>query len=84
MDQTVLLTQNIENCFEAKKKISAVFVDQTAACEIVWPPGLTCKLLRLLTVKHIKRMIMKLVQNRRFTPPESKQSRLRRLKNDVP
>ena len=30
MDQTVLLTQNIENSFEAKKKAGAVFVDLTA------------------------------------------------------
>ena len=48
VDQVVLLTQNIENSFEAKKKAGAVFVDLTAAYDIVWHRGLTCKLLRLL------------------------------------
>ena len=31
VDQVVLLTQNIEDSFEAKKKAGAVFVDLTAA-----------------------------------------------------
>ena len=31
VDQVVLLTQNIKDCFEAKKKAGAVFVDLTAA-----------------------------------------------------
>ena len=31
MDQTVLLTQNIEDSFEAKKKTGAVIVDLTTA-----------------------------------------------------
>ena len=48
--------------------------------------GLTCKLLRLLPDKHMVKIIMELVRNRRFTltTGDSKQSRLRRLKNGVP
>ena len=46
--QAVLLTQNIEDCFDPKKKAGAVFVDLTAAYDTVWHRGLTCKLLRLL------------------------------------
>ena len=86
MDQVVLLTQNIEDSFEAKKKAGAVFVDLTAAYDTVWHRGLTCKLLRLLPDKHMVRMIMELVQNRSFTltTGDSKRSRLRRLKNGVP
>ena len=86
VDQVVLLTQNIEDSFEAKKKAGAVFVDLTAAYDTVWHRGLTCKLLRLLPDKHIVRMIMELVQNRSFTltTGDSKQSRLRRLKNGIP
>ena len=87
MDQVVLLTQNIKDCFEAKKKAGAEFVDLTAAYDTVWHRGLTCKLLRLLPDRHMVRMIMELVQNRSFTlttGSESKQSRLRRLKNGVP
>ena len=86
VDQVVLLTQNIEGSFKAKKKASAVFVDLTVACDTVWHCGLTCKPLRLLPDKHIVRMIMKLVRNRSFTltTGDSKQSRLHRLKNGVP
>ena len=85
VDQVVLLTQNIKDSFEAKKKAGAVFIDLTAAYDIVWHRGLTCKLLRLLLDKHIVRMIMELVRNRSFTltTGDSKQSRLRRLKNGV-
>ena len=53
VDQTVLLTQNIEDSFEAKKKAGVVFVDLTAAYDTVWHSGLTCKLLRLLPDKQI-------------------------------
>ena len=86
MDQVVLLTQNIEDSFKAKKKAGAVFIDLTAAYDTFWHRGLTCKLLRLLPDKHMVRMIMELVQNRNFTltTGDSKQSRLRRLKNGVP
>ena len=86
VDQVVLLTQNTENSFEAKKKVGAVFIDLTAAYDTVWHRGLTCKLLRLLPDKHMVKMIMELVRNRSFTltTVDSKQSRLRRLKNGVP
>ena len=86
VDQVVLLTQNIEDSFEAKKKAGAIFVDLTAAYDTVWHCGLTCKLLRLLPDKHMVRMIMELVQNQSFTltTGDSKQSRLRCLKNGVP
>ena len=86
VNQVVLLTQNIEDSFEAKKKAGAVFINLTAAYGTVWHRGLTCKLLRLLPDKHMVRMIMELVLNRSFTftTGDSKQSRLRRLKNGVP
>ena len=86
VDQVVLLTQNIEDFFEAKKKAGAVFVDLTAAYDTVWHRDLTCKLLRLLPDKHMVTMIMELVRNRSFThtTDDSKQSRLHHLKNGVP
>ena len=61
VDQIVLLTQNIEDSFEAKKKVSAVFVNLKFAYDTVWHRGLICKLLRLLPDKLMVRMIMKLV-----------------------
>ena len=86
VDQVVLLTQNIEDSFEAKKKASAVFVNLTAAYDTVWHRGLTCKLLRLLPDKHMVRMIMELVRNQSFTltTGDSKPSSLRRFKSGVP
>ena len=86
VDQVALMTQEIEDCFSAKKKAGAVFVDLTAAYDTVWHRGLTCKLLRLIPDRHLIRMIMELVQNRSFnlTTGNGKQSRLRRLKNGFP
>ena len=84
VDQVVLLTQNIEDSFEAKNKAGAVFVDLTAAYDTVWHRGLICKLLRLLPDKHMVRMIMELVRNGSFILTTIKRSRLRRLKNGVP
>ena len=42
VDQVVLLTQNIEDSIEAKKKAGALFVDLTAAYDTVGHRGLTC------------------------------------------
>ena len=86
MDQTVLLSQNIEDSFEAKKKAGAVFVDLAAAYDTVWNRGLSCKLLRLLPDKLMVWMIIELVQNSNITltTGDSKQSRLRRLRNGLP
>ena len=87
VDQVVLLTKNIEDSFEAKKKAGAVFVNLTDAYDTVWHRGLICKLLRLLPDKHIVRIIMELVRHQSFTitsTGDSKQRRLRRLKNGVP
>ena len=85
VDQIVLLTQNIEDFFDTKKA-GAIFIDLTAAYDIVWHCGLTCKLLKLLPNKNMVKMIMELIRNRSFTLTisDSKQSRLRRLKNGVP
>ena len=53
------------------------------ADDTVWHCGLTCKLLKTLSNKHMIRMIVELVRNRGFTlsSGNSKQKRLHRLKN---
>ena len=86
VDQVVLLTQNMEDSFEAKKKAGAVFVNLTGAYDTFWHCGFIFKLLKLLPDKHMVRMIMEFVRNRIFTltTGDSKQSRLRHLKNGVP
>lgn len=45
-DQLVYLIQKIENAFQEKKKVLAVFVDLTKAFDKVWKEGLLLKLLR--------------------------------------
>ena len=67
VDQAVLLTQNIEDSFEAKKKAGAVFVDLTSVYVTVWHRGFTGKLFRLLPDRHTTQMIMELVRNEIFT-----------------
>ena len=67
MDQTVLLTQNIENHFEAKKKAGAMFVDLTAAYDTVWHRGFICKQLRLLPDKHMVEIILEFIRNKSST-----------------
>ena len=63
VDQVVLLTHNIEDSFDAKKKAGAVFFDLTAAYDTIWHRDLTCKLLKLLPDKHMVRIIMELFRN---------------------
>ena len=86
VDQVILMTQDIEDNFSAKKKAGAVFVDLTAAYNTVCHRGLTCKLLQLLPDRHMIHMIMEMVSNRIFTlmTANGQRSRLRRLKNGVP
>ena len=67
VDQVTLLTQDIEDSFSAKKKAGAVFVDITAAYNIVWHCGPTYNLLQLLPDRHMVHMILEMVSNRRFT-----------------
>ena len=79
-----LLTQHLKDSFEAKKA-GAIFDDLTAAYDIVWHRGLTCKLLRLHPDKHMVQMIMELVLTHRFVlTTDSQQSRLRPLKKNRP
>ena len=86
MDQTVLLTQNNEDSFEAKKKVDTVFVDLTAAYGTVWHRSLTCKLLRFLPDELKVRMILELIRNKSFTltTDDRKRSRLQLMRNGVP
>ena len=86
VDQVTLLTQDIEDWFEAKKTAGAVLVDLTAAYDTVWHRGLTLKLLRMLPDRHMVHFIVELISNRSFVlkTSDGQQSRLRRLKNGVP
>ena len=43
VDQVTLLTQDTEDCFEAKETAGAVLVDLTTACDTVWHRGFTPK-----------------------------------------
>ena len=59
-----MLTQDIEESYLAGKKVGAVFVGLTAACDTVWHCSLTSN---LLPDRHTVKMIMELATNRSFT-----------------
>jgi len=86
VDKVTFLTQEIEDSFSANKKAGAVFVDLTAAYEIVWLCGLNYKLLCPLPDRHMVSFIKELVHNRSFTLTTNNgpRNRLRRLRNGVP
>jgi len=84
-DQLTFLTQDVEISFADKKKGGAVFVDLTAAYDLVRRCGHSYKLLRLLSDRHMVRMIIELVNSRSFSPNtgSSEKSRLRHWQNAV-
>ena len=84
-DQLILLTQEIEDSFSAKREAGAVFVDLTASYNTIWHHSLTCKLLSLLPDSRMMSLIMELVCNRSFTltTGTGNQRNLRRLKIGV-
>ena len=63
VDQVTLLTQDIEDCFEAKETAGTVLFDLTAAYDTVWHRGLTLKLLRMLPDRHMVHFIVELISN---------------------
>ena len=67
LEQVTRMSQDIEDCFQDKKKAGAVFINLTAAYDTLWLRGLACKLLRLLLDRHMVKMMMELVHNRSFT-----------------
>ena len=85
-DQVTLLTQDIEDCFEAKETAGAVLDDLTAVYDTVWHCGLTLRLLRMLSDRHMVHFIVERISNRSFVlkTSDGQQSRQCRLKSGVP
>ena len=67
VDPVVLLTQNIEDSFEIRRRPVCI-VNLTAAYDTVWYRGLTCKLLRLLLDKSMVRMVMNSLSETKVSP----------------
>ena len=86
VDQVTLLTQDIEDSFQANEKAGVVLLDLTAAYDTVWHRGLHLKLLRTIPDRHMVKFIMEMLSNRSFTlrTSDDQRSRLRRLRNGVP
>ncbi|KAJ3581524.1 hypothetical protein NHX12_016552, partial [Muraenolepis orangiensis] len=86
VDQVTLLTQDIEDSFQAKEKVGVVLLDLTAAYDTVWHRGLHLKLLRTIPDRHMVKFIMEMLSNRSFIlrTSDGQRSRLRRLRNGVP
>ena len=86
VDQVTLLTQDIEDSFQANEKAGVVLLDLTAAYDTVWHRGLHLKLLKTIPDRHMVNFIMEMLSNRSFILQTSngQRSRLRRLRNGVP
>ena len=85
-DQVTLLTQDIEDAFDAGEKAGVVLLDLSAAYDTVWLRGLHLKLLQMIPDRHMVKFIMEMLYNRSFTlnTSDGQCSRQRRLKNGVP
>ena len=85
-DQVTLLTQDIEDAFDAGEKAGVVLLDISAAYDTVWLRGLHLKLLQMIPDRHMVKFIMEMLYNRSFTlnTSDGQCSRQRRLKNGVP
>ena len=51
VDQVNLLTEDIQDCFEANEKAGAVLLDLTAAYDTMWHQGLTLQFLRCTVIQ---------------------------------
>nr|KAG5697608.1 hypothetical protein BaRGS_001033 [Batillaria attramentaria] len=63
-DQLVYLAQELEDAFQEKKKVLAIFVDLTKAFDKVWKPGLLLKLLNKKVEGKMYRWIQDFLQYR--------------------
>ena len=61
VDQGTLLSQDIEDWFEATETAGAVLVDLTAANDTVWHRRLTLKLLQMLPDGHMVHLTVELI-----------------------
>ena len=85
-DQVTLLTQDIEDAFDAGEKAGVVLLDLSAAYDTVWLRGLHLNLLQMIPDRHMVKFIMEMLYNCSFTlnTSDGQCSRQRRLKNGVP
>ena len=86
VDQFTMLTQDIEDSFQANEKAGVVLLNLTAAYDTVWHRGLHLKLLRTIPDRHMVKFIMEMLSNCSFIlrTSDGQKSRLRRLRNGVP
>jgi len=83
---TAALRSIVHSSYSSEAVIRLDLINEITLTNNLWHRALTCKLLRLLSDRHMVRLIMDLVGNRSFPLPigNNKGSRLRRLKNNVP
>ena len=66
VQQVVKLTSDIEESYEGKRKSGLVLVDLTATNDTVWHQRLALKLLQTIPDRHLVRVIVDIIPNRRF------------------
>ena len=83
--QVLNITQEIEDAFQAKSSVGAVFVDLSSAYDTVWITGLTYKLTKMIPDVHVIQVIQDLISNRSFrVHTGNTKSTWRRVRNGLP
>ena len=84
-EQVLALTTHIESGFERKLKTGAVFVDLSAAYDVVWHDGLMLKLAKTIKCKKILRLLSRITGTRYiYTCLGGDTRKTIKIKNGVP
>jgi len=84
-DQTLARATHIDNGFQRQKKAGAVFLDLSAAYDMVWKRGLLLKLAKIIKCKAMIKLLENLISNRKFSVSlNSKVSGYKTLQNGLP
>jgi hypothetical protein len=65
-DQVLALTTYIDNGYQRKDKLGAVFLDLSSAYNTAWKRGLMLKLAKIIRCKSTLRLIESLLSNRKY------------------
>lgn len=84
-DQVLALTTHIETGFEKRLKSGAVFIDLTAAYDMVWREGIVYKFFKLTKCSQMSRLINNMLSNRIIqVVMHTNHSKIKVLNNGLP
>lgn len=65
-DQVLAITTHVENGFQQKANLGAVFYDLSSAYHLVWIRGLLLKMAKIVRCKATLMLLEKMISNRKF------------------